>query len=168
MRWARKGSYFYVIDAFVAGIIILAGVAVLFQSYIDDPLTTSAFFTAEDFFSVLEDTEVRNMDSDLIKNWTRNGTINDSTRTLLEQLTFFNATDRDFVLGQFCQEVVEDLPPNVAGSILIDSNVLATTPNPLVEKNDSYVFFSSKRIVMIRNSPWEVYDPVLVEVQTWQ
>ena len=171
VRWAdRRGSYFFVIDAFIAGIIILAGVVVLFAQYTEEPIRSTSFYSAEDFFSVLESTELRNFDSRLLRNWSNNGTINNTRVSLLHQLALFNVTNEGERAILLANMTLSSLPDNVGGAIRMGTNA----PDKLYwtvlsEQNETAgVFFSSKRIVLLRQTPQQAYPPVIVEVQTWQ
>lgn len=168
VRWARykKGSYFFVIDAFIAGIIILSGVAVLFAQFLETPVKSTAFFSAEDFFAVLESTEIRNYDDAKVNNWTLNGTINDSRVSLLYQFALFNVTGRNYEGKELADIVVRSLPSNVGAEMIIADTTYGAKMNE--SKNESPIFFSAKRILLVRNVPSEIYPPVVIEVQTWQ
>lgn len=168
---SRKGSYFFVIDAFIAGTIVIAAIVIIFSGFFSQPPSTPAFYTAEDFFLFLDSTQLRDFDSPIVRAWTANGTINDSSVTLLEQLALFIARNNVVEGQQLASVLGTGISGSVQYEIIVDSQSLyssvPTSANPL-DKDDASVFFSSKRIVLLRKQPSDVYPPVLVEVQTWQ
>lgn len=162
----RKGSYFFVIDAFIAGIIITGAIVVLYSQFLSGGSEQQAFYTAEDFLRVLESTRVSEIDNDRIRQWRENGTINDSSRTVLQQLAYFNVTGQQVEMGQLAQVMVGWTPDNVGTSLLVADGTAATKNEQ--QRDEADTFFTSKRIALVRQEPPDLFSPVVVEVQTWQ
>lgn len=168
---SRKGSYFFVIDAFIAGTIIIAAIVIIFSRFFSQSPTTPAFYTAEDFFLLIETTSLRDFDSSLVRDWVANGTINDSSLAILDQMALFVAKNDFGNARELAGILGAGISPSVQYEIIAEGQSLYSSvpdsANPL-DKDDASVFFSSKRIVLLRKQPSDVYPPVLVEVQTWQ
>ncbi|MBR9700619.1 hypothetical protein GOV11_02020 [Candidatus Woesearchaeota archaeon] len=175
----RKGSYFFVIDAFIAGIIILGAVVMMFSDFNARPERTAAFYSAEDLFAVMEGTEIRNYGDTQVRDWINEGVINDSRRTILEQIVEFNQTDSaDMQLRAIylADSVLDGVPNTVGAEIAIlgdGGEIILAKQNPRAAQNkDSY--FVAKRIVVLKSKPPTydtqptLYAPVVVEVRTWQ
>ncbi|MDD9953820.1 MAG: hypothetical protein OXR66_05790 [Candidatus Woesearchaeota archaeon] len=162
----KRGSYFFVIDAFIAGLIILGIVVVIFADFFTAPVTTQAYYTAEDFLAFLDSTAVRDYDAAVLRSWTQNGVINDSTRSLLKQLVYFNLTDQGDNAITLANLSTAGVPENIQLAIFVnDVRYYNSSPS----SNDAHIFFSSKRIVLLQNEEThELFTPVIVEVQTWQ
>lgn len=163
---ARKGSYFFVIDAFIAAIVILGGIVVVFAGFFEGSSSTTVFLNAEDTFKVMDGTLVRNYDDPLVRGWIRDGVVNDTSRTLLQQLAYFKVAGDDQNASALAAAIINGLPENVGVEIWLDDVLYASQES--VAKEDNEVFFSSKRIVLLRKRPRDTYPPVVVEVQTWQ
>lgn len=162
----RRGSYFFVIDAFIAAIIILGAVVALYSDFLDRPSEIQSLYTAEDFLLFLEGSAVRDVDSALLRAWAANGTINDTGRSMLDQLAQFTMRampDERALLGTLA---LEGVPEQVNIRLLVDgSHIAERSVHP---SDESEVFFSSKRIILPVSDPPALGQPVLVEVQTWQ
>ena len=162
----RRGSYFFVIDAFIASIIILGMIVVLFTDYSAKAPATQALYTAEDFLGVIEITNVRDYDDDQVRAWMLDGTINDTSRTLLQQLAYFNVTSNLSQARTLANLTIADVPEQVNVRLLIAGEAYGW--RELVPAGEATAFFSSKRIVTLRNYTTALYPPVVIEVQTWQ
>jgi hypothetical protein len=162
----RRGSYFFALDAFIASLIIVAAIALVFTRFLSAQGATQAFYTAEDVLLVLETTNVRDLDSQLVRNWSLNGTINDTSLPVLEQLALFNATGMNAQALSLANLSIASVPEHVNVELSLAGQTYAQRVG--VPKRDASVLFSSKRIVLVRKFPSDAYDPVLVEVQTWQ
>ncbi len=163
---ARKGSYFFVIDAFVAGIILVGAIVALFTSFSRAPPASQAFYTAEDFLVVLETTKISDYDSATVRNWTADGTINDTSLSLLQQIGYFNASGRDAQARTLANLTLSRVPESVSAQLLIGNQSYAMRGD--ADQGKASVFFSSKRILLLRKRPSDLYSPVIVEVRTWQ
>lgn len=162
----RKGSYFFVIDAFIAGIIIVGLIVALTVGYQDNPSSGRVFYTAEDFLFVLETTKVNDYDVEIVRNWTRDKVINDTTLSLLDQISLFNATGKNLEAKLLADLSCASVPESVSVMILINGHEQGR--KEVIAQSDATVFFTSKRIVLLRKQPVDLYDPMVFEVQTWQ
>jgi hypothetical protein len=180
---ARRGSYFYVIDAFIASIIIVSAIIIIFSRYSAAPSSTQALYTAEDYLTTMESATIRSIDASKVRNWTANGTISDESVSALEQLARFAITScAGFPLiaapttsaGQFVRLTADNAPAHVG--MLITATVPAgectlynsTAERGTMEMGYANALLSSRRILLVRSSPLDTYPPVIIEVRTWQ
>lgn len=163
----RDGAYFFVIDAFIAGLILLTTIVLLFSHFVERSSSERVFYTAEDFLGFLDSTQVRDFDSARVRSWSADGTINDTSVSLLRQMGYFHARGQQAQLREFANITTQGVPGTVGIEIYVggDSQFARVTDPP---KDDAPVFFSSKRIVLLRRNATDTYAPALVEVQTWQ
>ena len=162
----RRGSYFFVIDAFVAAIIISGTIVVLLNEFVVRPSEKESFYTAEDVLVLLESTQVRDFGPEIVRDWVANGTIPDGTVSVLQQMALFNSTgNRSYALA-LANFSLEGVPPQVSARIMIGGEVYAE--RMLADDQDADVFFTSNRIVVLRESKTRLFPPVVIEVQTWQ
>ena len=163
----RRGAYFYVIDAFIASILIIGTLIIIFSQYSAQPIATQAFYTAEDLLSTMESTSVRGYDNPTVRNWLSNGTIADGQRTLIEQLVLFNVTgNAQNNTGKLATIVGGTTPSHISIEILLNNQQFYVRET--VPKNSASTVLSAKRIVLLRQGSTQLYSPVIVEVRTWQ
>jgi len=55
----KRGAYFFVLDAFVAGIIIISSLTLLFNSFSSSDSPTQSLRLAEDFATFLDETAIK-------------------------------------------------------------------------------------------------------------
>jgi len=177
-RWVmdRKGSYFFVIDAFIASIIIVIGLIIIFSRYNYQPSATQIFHTAEDFLSTASTTEIRNFDNEAVRTWITTGAIPDAKISILEQIVLFNLTEtptngvqtKKYNLSAF---IGNNTPPTV--NLILFINGSATGSGILFIRNSTpaesaNVMFTAKRIITLKNSATSLHQPAIVEARTWQ
>lgn len=186
-RWAvqrircfhsKKGAYFYVIDAFVAGIIIIGTIVALYARFFSSQSPTQPFYSGEDLLSAMESTQASSYDDDLVRAWVANGTIDAQPRTLLQQLAYFSknyGNDTANPPSQLCGIVVKRTPKNIGITIKMDgtpyyergpagSDVTITTAATMLSAKRLVVQPPSNALI---NDP-SLNTPALVEVFTWQ
>jgi hypothetical protein len=162
----RKGSYFYVIDAFVASILIISALIIIFSQYFSQPASTQAYYTAEDLLATMEATPVRGYDNPTVRNWISNGTITDQQRSLLEQVAYFHVTGSTANGNTLAQIVAAAAPQQIGIEILVNGQQYYSRES--MPKDQAASVLSAKRIVLLRQGATELYPPVIVEVRTWQ
>jgi hypothetical protein len=163
----RRGSYFYVIDAFIASIIIIGAFIVLISHFISQQPPTTAFYTAEDFLTTVESTKVLGYDNDMVRDWVSAGMVNDSTRTMLQQLAAFELDgNAGNATGNLSLILATRAPRNVNLEIRVNGNQRFIRQD--IDPERASTLLSSKRIVLLQRNVSSIYSPAIVEVRTWQ
>jgi hypothetical protein len=163
----RKGSYFYVIDAFIASVIVITALVVIFSTFFAQPSSTQVYYTGEDLLTSMESTSSRDYDSTVVRAWIANGTITDPKRTLLQQLALFEATgNAGNTTGVLSGMIAASTPTNIDIEILVNGRQCYIRQSRLQANADTLL--SAKRVVLLRQSPTELYNPIIVEARTWQ
>ncbi len=161
----RKGSYFYVIDAFIAAIIIVSAVIILFSRFLAQPSPTQAYYTGEELLATLESTKMQTYAHPTTRAWVNNGTV-DGQRSVLEQIALFNITGKLNESKLLAEIVGNTTPRHVGIEILANGQQLHIyEPMPQQEADSRLV---AQRILLLRKSPTDAYPPVIMEVRTWQ
>jgi hypothetical protein len=162
----KKGAYFYVIDAFIASIIIVAAIIVLFSQFYTTSPSSQAYYTAEDFLSAMESTPVRNIDHPLVRAWLSNGTITDPQQSILNQISLFNASGQRQEASNLTRIIADQTAQNIGLEVLIDGKRLYIREPRSQTSADSLL--SARRIVLLRKNTTALYPPTIIEVRSWQ
>lgn len=169
----KRGAYFFVLDAFIAGIIIVSSLAIFFSTLVVSDNPTQNYVLAEDFLSLLETTSVKNYGGLSVYEMRNSGLINDSPFTLLELIVQLYV-DSEKVSGNkywgnmtiLLAEVSELAPSNNGiGYYINDTNLYNVTP-PGLSLENSRLRLSSRRIVVLRTDT--NINLKIVEVRMWR
>lgn len=162
----RKGAYFYVIDAFIASIIILGALVVLFSQFTNAPNSKQAYYTAEDFISALESTPVRNIDDPLVRTWLTNGTITTPDISALQQIGVFNLSGNSQNAQTLSRILADQTAQNVGLEVLLNGQRLYIRETRPQSSADNLL--SARRVLLLRKNTTALYPPAILEVRTWQ
>lgn len=172
MRWGKRGAYFFVLDAFIAGVIIVSSLAVLYTTFSVQESPSQNYVLAEDFITFMEATTIQRYAGDVVYEMWRNGTISDRSLTLLEQSVLFYAEDTPASRGNLSlilEEVTLLAPENNGVGYYFNAPgsdpefVYGVTPGA-AQMEDSRVRLAAQRIVVPRGTT----TPYVVEVRIWQ
>ncbi len=176
----RKGSYFFVIDAFIGSIIITAAIIIATTQFSAKSINTVTYYSAEDFLSIQETTQIRDYgyttktsDSskeDEIHRMVKEGVITNTQNTLLQQIViFYEKPDTNSAINM-TEAIVDNTPTSASIEVYI---TVGGTTTLLAKKTripyaDANSIVSSQRIIVAKKSPTEMYPPAIIEVRTWQ
>lgn len=169
----RRGSYFYVIDAFIASIIILAALIVIFSRFFSQQPSAQAFYTAEDFLSTIERTPVVTLDDPRIRTWINDGNITNPQLSTIEQLVYFRIQDQianpDTTNANDLATIIAASAPTKVGIIILaDGQPLYNQTRGATPLADANTMLTAKRVIVLKSTPYEVHPPMIIEVRTWQ
>jgi len=168
----KQGAYFFVLDAFIAGLIIIATLAISLSSTSiqDDPLQESLL--AHDFLTFLEQTTLAQYGEESVYLMIEQGLITDTSYTLLEAIVLLNATgtpDARNNLTALLSEVSVIMPAQLGIGYYITTNgvsgKLYSQSSAGVLEDDARSLLLAQRIVPLRNSPLNL---AIVEVRVWR
>ena len=72
----KRGSYFFVIDAFIASLIIIMALTYFFKTYFEEPESLQEVTISNDLLSFLESNPVKKLDLDVLYSLRSEGVIN--------------------------------------------------------------------------------------------
>jgi hypothetical protein len=176
----RKGSYFFVIDAFIGSIIIITAIIIATTQFSAKSVNTATYYSAEDFLSIQETTQIRdygytnktsdNTEDDIHK-MVRVGQINNTQNTLLQQIVLFYMNGETNNAVTMTRAIVDNTPTTSSIEVYITTPSTQTfllankTRTPYKDANS---VVSSQRIIIAKKNSMELYPPTIIEVRTWQ
>lgn len=168
----KRGAYFFVLDAFIAGVIIISSLVIAFTTFATEESPNQNIALAEDFISFLETTTIAEYGGDIAFTLRTDGDITDASVTLLEQLAIFHEdpVDRTANTTALLTEISELAPPNAGIGFLITQAGVTT---PLYNQSPDGITFANarvqltaQRVVAVRGA--ETLTPYVVEVRLWR
>lgn len=176
---SRKAAYFFVLDAFIAGIIVVSTISILFGATIMPEDPRQNYLLAEDFMSYLETTNLLSFPSEVRFELQQEGIITDLSRSLLETAVFLYAEDVDSYeeydsenpVTRLLNEVALRSPEQIGVAFYIqgaqededEPTLLFSTVDSQGTPNDVRVMLVTQRIVLD-----DTLEPYFVEVRMWR
>lgn len=169
----KRGSYFYVIDAFVASTILILTIILIGSYSATETSVEKDVFLIEDVFIYLQGTEVRDADSPVIRYLLDNGLINrteDPILTMMGKLYAKNESgcvECGRALRNYSKEMVEqNIPGWLGASLSINATIMyARSPQTLASANKH---FASTRLIFYRINTTDMYGPIPTTIEVWQ
>jgi hypothetical protein len=165
-RLGRKGSYFFVIDACIATIVIVGTLLVLYGSHTYKPSATQSFAAADNFLGYLASTEIGSFDDPQVRSWFTQGLLNDTHAPLLRQLAALNVSARNSEARTLANLTLGAVPPQIGVDLRIAGQSYASRGTDT--QSAAAVTVVAKRIVVVRTGAASAAQPVVIEVRTWQ
>lgn len=169
LHCAKRGAYFFVLDAFIAGIIIVSSLAIFFSTLVVSDNPSQNYVLAEDFISMLDTTIVRSYGGLSVYAMQEQGLNIDPSITLLELIVQLNTSVLSDPsagnLTALLREISRLAPENNGVEYLLD-DVSLYSEVPAQSMEDSRLRLSSRRIVMLRMDADIV--PHIFEVRLWR
>ncbi len=113
-RGGRRGSYFFVLDAFMASAILILTVALVYGLFLTPPSSQQSFAYASDYLLFLTTTQLRDYSSDVVKQMVASEEINDTQATIASQLLLFHNESRDDLAEKLLNDTATTLPAGLA------------------------------------------------------
>jgi len=168
----KQGAYFFVLDSFIAGIIIVSSLAIFFSTLVVSDNPTQNYVLAEDFISLLEQTTVKSYGGLSIYEMDDSGVVVDYSLTLLElivQLYSDSSVFGDAEWGNMTvllKEISALAPKNNGIGYYINDVPLYNITPSAVTAETSRLSLSSRRMVVLRTDT--SLDMHTVEVRMWR
>ncbi len=160
----KRGAYFFVLDAFIAGIIIISTITVIFGSFavVDD--SRQSYSLAETTISFLESTQLQSYGGESRFTLASNPYF-DSSLSVLEQIVRFHENGDDAAAAILLNDTMRLAPSNAGTSFWITQSekdpVLLYNDSSFVSNEDARLQVVSQRIV--------ISDvPYVAEVRVWR
>lgn len=170
MRGARHGSYFFVIDAFVASSIFIITIVMVLNLALSPRPSAQSFSYASDYLAFISTTQLRDFDAPAVQNLSASGNISDLRATIAQQVLIFHNQSRDDLVYRLLNGTTNIIPANVAVNFT------------LREANGTYVGLYEKGLINVQNKPTHLavaqvtyalindsamYGPVVLKVEVW-
>ena len=161
----KRGAYFFVLDALIAGAIFIITIMMVLSSNINNPSTTETYNLAESTMNFILNTKVKEFTHPYINKLYSEELIN-GEHTLFEQITELHYTGKKEETYNLTRIVLEIMLEEQYG---INYSIGGQTIyNRSQEKRDKARFLlSSQKITFFTGSLTEYHDPEITEVQIW-
>lgn len=161
----RRG-YFFVIDAFIGGTIIIIALMLIITSEQRVPRVASKFATTEELSAFMITARIEDTNNYYIANWTREGIITNPRQTIMEQVTEFyykNDTTRARLLVESI--VNGTLPAKNGCAYTIDNTTIYS--RGMGQYNESSLIIATKKVVYWQANSTTLYGPSITEIKVW-
>ncbi len=162
----KKKGYFLTLDAFIATVIIAAGLLLLLFLTSYRPEQEQAVFFADDLAKGMATQTVRNTNTPEIQQMRRDGDIRNLENSLFEQIGEFYIREEFTLAETFTESItIGRIPPQYGYSVRVDDAIMYETG---VERNSSGLLISSKVILSGTPNKSMFWGPFVGEVRVWQ
>jgi hypothetical protein len=167
----KRGSYFFVLDALIGGIIILIALVTVIDSYGSSQSNEQPLTLVQDMLTYLRNTEVRDFQGTYTQQLLNDGNITDPERTLLEQTAAFHRTNNLTAGRAFLDEIIsEALPPQYGVQFIYNASTSGGTvmyERAPFARQDAATSLSVRRSSILLINKTTIYGPHPVEVSIW-
>lgn len=161
----KRGAYFFVLDAFIAGIIIISTITVIFGSFAVADDSRQSYSLAETLMTFLETTELQSYGGDSRFTLSSNPNF-DSSLTILEQIVHFYEVDDDLAAEILLNDTMRLAPSNAGTSFsIIEDGGTAEElyrDDSFVEPADARLQVVSQRVIVVSGTAY------VAEVKVWR
>lgn len=175
----RRGSFFFVLDAFIAASILIFTLVLIFSFYAESRRTQQSVTYAQDYLAFLMTTQVNDYRVPSIMTMISSGAITNPRVTLAEQLLIFNANDDDGD-DEYAETLLELAAMSIPSTVDISVTLLPLNsgegterPPPIYARSSSsdssarQTHLSAKSLAYAVGQENELYGPFILEVETW-
>lgn len=129
---AKKRGVYFTIDAILAAGILITAIVLISKTYVSEPSKEQAAFISEDTISVFTNLKISEIDNDYVKSLIEVGTIENTNKTLLEQIGELWAEDNMALAQSLAKNITENLIPKRFGvGIYIDGEEIYSRSKPI-------------------------------------
>ncbi|MBN2142309.1 hypothetical protein JW711_03175 [Candidatus Woesearchaeota archaeon] len=154
------------IDAIIAGVVLIAALMYIFNTYTLAPEQDPTLRASEDFLKYLSGTKIRDYHSALVTNFTLEGKITDLDNTLLDQIAEFYYKGMSEEMDNLTQEVVDKAVVHER-SVLFFFNGTLLHNRTVSSLSDTKLLISAKRVTFLRVNETTIFGPAWAEVRIW-
>ena len=161
----RRGSYFFVIDAFIAGIILIFTLVMIFSLFVAQRPTEQSFTYAHDYMMFLSTTEVRDYHDATVDALT----VADRKKTLAEQVLIFHNQSNDTAAAVILNATAQSLPDTVVINVNITTEgaTMSLYNRSLASASQKRTHLVAKNIAYAIINESQLYGPVVLQVEVW-
>ncbi|MFC1649042.1 hypothetical protein ACFL1B_06345 [Nanoarchaeota archaeon] len=162
----KRGAYFFVIDAFIGGAIVLISLIVVINSFTSTQDRTHPILILEDFVTYMSNTQVRDFQGTYMEQLIQQGKITNLRHTLLEQIGELHYYGNNTEAGLFIDEISDaTLPEQMSFRYFYGNDMLHE--RAIYPYNKANLVLSSKKVSMVTINKSKIHGPHLAEVILW-
>lgn len=162
----QRGSYFFVIDSFVAGLIVVTALLTIVSSYSEGAVAPRSLSGLEDAMSYMRDTSVGEFSGNETQDMVAKGNISDRSTTLFGQVAKFHQSNDTVLAAKLLNEVVRvSFPPQLSVRYTYNETLLYNRTR--IPKNDTNLFLSTQRVSLVTLNRTSIYGPHPVKLEVW-
>jgi len=121
----RKKGFFFIIDALLATAILLGGIMILSNFYINEQPTVLVNYISEDILKAFATLRIYELNNTNVNELITNGTIVNLNNSILDQIGEFWAADNIMLANAFTKNISEDLlPPQYGIGIWVSDELI--------------------------------------------
>ncbi|MFH1650134.1 MAG: hypothetical protein ABIA93_06295 [Candidatus Woesearchaeota archaeon] len=160
----RKGSYFFVLDVFLAGAIVLTTLILIQTSQITAPEERTVTRSSEQFMDYLMSTDLRDSQNQFVQEHLIGE--NASLQTTLYEEILKLYFKHDPLLTPLLANLTEDAIQPSQGIMILINNTIKYNRS-ISTMNDSEVLVSTQKIGYYRENMTSFHGPTILEVRMW-
>ncbi|MFH1073413.1 MAG: hypothetical protein V1743_08350 [Nanoarchaeota archaeon] len=173
----KRGSYFFVLDVFIASAVLVLTLIIIFSSKVNTPAPDQPFLMAENYMNFLTTTEFRDIANPYKLNFTKSGYINDTRITLDKAILTLDYYKRTNGTQNYSSVFIESIsrgviPEQYGFSYKINGTGIYSRGVDTYQ--DAQIVLTAKRVSYITIVPEEtaygtkyIHGPVVTEVTIW-
>lgn len=162
---SRRGSYFFVIDAFIASAILVFTLVMIFNLFVTPRDTQQSFTYAHDYISFLSFTQFRDYHDPSVEALN----VPDERATLAEQVLLFHNASNDSAAAVILAAAARSLPSTLAlnVSLLVGANTTLLYNQSVNQIPSKRTHLVAKSISYALLNQSALYGPVTLQVEVW-
>jgi hypothetical protein len=164
-----KKGYFFIIDSLVAMLILGVGLTLLLSAHEYRPPIEQPFTVSDDVINVLSYNKIEDINNNYAgpnSVLTRNGSITDISKSLIEQMAEFYYLNNSAQIDKFLKNITLNLIPEEY-SYIIRINGTLVYNHSVREIESSRFVIPARTIVHGMHDKTTLYGPYTVEVLSW-
>ena len=166
-------GYFFIVDAFIAGVLIFLAGIVLLTSVAESPPTTHVYVALDSFMEYISKTQVRDISNSVIEDMIFYGNITHPSLTVVEQVAEFydrSATQGCIDCLQLAKSLVDSvaitsLPPQYGYEYIVNGTAVSIQSQPSLHTTP--VVASQTFITYFTTNLTRTIGPYATEVRLW-
>jgi len=168
---ARRGSSFFVIDAFLAAGILVMTLIIIFSFFVQQRESEQSVSYARDYLNFLVNTPVREYRNPVVLDMVSDGGIADTSVSLAEQAILFHIAGNSTAAEQLLSVAAESIPSTIDVNVTVTdySGGRSTTlfaRNAVAPANRA-THLSAKSLAHAVVNGTILYGPYVFEVNSW-
>lgn len=164
-----KRGYIFTLDAFIATIVIVAGIFIIFSTTSAETPKTNLFLISEDTLDFLSSTNIYEINDEFypfLKELKTNNNITDFSNTLMEQIGEFYVMGKINLASNFARNMTHNIVPvQFNYQVLVNNTNIYNTSST---QETSVTLISSKTIISGLLNKTYMWGPLDAEVRIWQ
>lgn len=165
----RRGSYFFVLDAFVAVAILAFAITLIVSFFSSQRQTEQTFSYAQDYLSFLTSSHINDYQNPVISELLASGNISDPRVTIAEQILRFHNRSDDIDAWKILNATAGSIPENNGIKVMLHEassgyNTTLYNRTSILITNSTHLVASGIVYTLINNT---LFGPFTLRVEVW-